>query len=80
MYLVYSVIAQIYFEKLKNCNDIKLPTFSKDSDHFDTFQNFEVLAREISIAGDKDNAGLMEWRKAFNMPKLFSDAIKNMNK
>tara|TARA_B100001094_G_scaffold303366_2_gene331424 strand:+ start:545 stop:1786 length:1242 start_codon:yes stop_codon:yes gene_type:complete len=41
-------------------------------------KNFEVLAREISIAGDKDNAGLMEWRKAFNMPKLFSDAIKNM--
>ena len=42
-------------------------------------KNFEVLAREISIAGDKDNGGLMEWRKAFNMPKLFSDAIKNMS-
>jgi len=37
-------IANIYLDILKDCNNIKLPFFANDSDHFDSFQNFEILA------------------------------------
>jgi len=58
-------IAQIYFEELKNCDDIKLPIFSNDSDHFDTFQNFEVLANDRDSLKEylsKNNIGsIIQW-------------------
>jgi len=37
-------IANIYLDILKDCDNIKLPFFANDSDHFDSFQNFEILA------------------------------------
>ena len=38
-------------------------------------KDFAELASEISISGNASSGGLMPWRKAAEMPKLFSDAI-----
>ena len=38
-------------------------------------KDFAELASEISTSGNASSGGLMPWRKAADMPKLFSDAI-----
>jgi peptidyl-prolyl cis-trans isomerase SurA len=38
-------------------------------------KDFAELASEISTSGNASSGGLMPWRKAAEMPKLFSDAI-----
>ena len=38
-------------------------------------KDFSELASEISTSGNASSGGLMPWRKAADMPKLFSDAI-----
>ena len=38
-------------------------------------KDFSELASEISTSGNASSGGLMPWRKAAEMPKLFSDAI-----
>tara|TARA_Y100000389_G_C17135191_1_gene352176 strand:- start:181 stop:615 length:435 start_codon:yes stop_codon:yes gene_type:complete len=37
-------IADMYLNGLDNINGLSLPFFDNDIDHFDTFQNFEVLS------------------------------------
>jgi len=58
-------IASIYFEMLKDCDDIKMPIFNDDSDHFDTFQNFEVLVKnrdKLKEHLSKNNIGtIIQW-------------------
>lgn len=39
-------------------------------------EDFSKLAIELSISSNAQNGGFMDWRKAEEMPKLFSDAIK----
>ena len=41
----------------------------------DEGKDFAELASEISTSGNASSGGLMPWRKAADMPKLFSDAI-----
>ena len=38
-------------------------------------EDFSQLAKELSISSNSQNGGLMNWRKAEEMPKLFSDAV-----
>jgi peptidyl-prolyl cis-trans isomerase SurA len=38
-------------------------------------EDFSQLATELSISSNAQNGGLMNWRKAEEMPKLFSDAV-----
>ena len=38
-------------------------------------KDFGELASEVSTSGNASSGGLMPWRKAAEMPKLFSDAI-----
>ena len=34
-----------------------------------------LIAKEVSISSNADNGGLMPWRKAIEMPELFSNAV-----
>ena len=58
-------IANIYLDILKDCDNIKLPFFDNDSDHFDTFQNFEILANyrdELKNYLSENNVGtIIQW-------------------
>ena len=38
-------------------------------------EDFSKIAIELSISSNAQNGGFMDWRKAEEMPKLFSDAI-----
>ena len=42
-------------------------------------ESFEEIAIDSSLNNYIQNQGLMEWKKANEMPKLFSEAIKNKN-
>ena len=39
--------------------------------------SFSELAKEYSISSNASNGGLMDWRKAIDMPELFENALKN---
>ena len=38
--------------------------------------SFSELAKEYSISSNASNGGLMDWRKAIDMPELFENALK----
>ena len=40
-------------------------------------QSFSELASEYSISSNASNGGLMDWRKAIDMPELFENALKD---
>ncbi len=39
--------------------------------------SFSELAKEYSISSNASNGGLMDWRKAIDMPELFENALKD---
>lgn len=39
-------------------------------------EEFSELAKEYSISGNASTGGLLSWRRAVEMPKLFEDALK----
>jgi len=41
-------------------------------------EDFSLIAQQISISGDASSGGMMKWRKAIDMPKLFSEAIQDI--
>jgi peptidyl-prolyl cis-trans isomerase SurA len=41
----------------------------------DANESFEVIAKEISLAGNASSGGLMPWRKIADMPKVFGEAL-----
>ena len=40
-------------------------------------EDFSELAKEFSISGNASNGGLIDWRKAADMPQLFEDALND---
>ena len=40
-------------------------------------EDFSSLAKEVSKSRNSQNGGLMDWRKLFEMPDLFSTELKN---
>ena len=36
---------------------------------------FQTLAKEVSKSSNAQNGGLMPWRRAIEMPELFSNAV-----
>ena len=42
----------------------------------DNDEDFETIAREVSLAGNASSGGLMPWRKIADMPKVFGAALK----
>ena len=38
-------------------------------------EDFSNIAKEVSISSNADNGGLMPWRRAIEMPELFSNAV-----
>jgi peptidyl-prolyl cis-trans isomerase SurA len=41
----------------------------------DANESFEVIAKEVSLAGNASSGGLMPWRKIADMPKVFGEAL-----
>ena len=39
-------------------------------------ENFEAIAKEVSLAGNASSGGLMPWRKIADMPKVFGAALE----
>ncbi|MDC0873449.1 peptidylprolyl isomerase [Gammaproteobacteria bacterium] len=39
-------------------------------------EDFETIAREVSLAGNASSGGLMPWRKIADMPKVFGAALE----
>lgn len=39
-------------------------------------ENFEEIAKEVSLAGNAESGGLMPWRKIADMPEVFGSALK----
>ena len=39
-------------------------------------ENFETIAKEVSLAGNASSGGLMPWRKIADMPKVFGEALE----
>ena len=44
-------------------------------------EDFATIAKELSLSANGGNGGLMQWRKAIDMPKIFADGLdeKNIN-
>jgi len=42
-------------------------------------EEFAIIAEEISLASNAKDGGLMKWRKAADMPKLFADGLNKKN-
>ena len=42
----------------------------------DNNEDFETIAREVSLAGNASSGGLMPWRKIADMPKVFGAALE----
>ena len=40
-------------------------------------EDFSELAKEFSISGNASNGGLINWRKAIDMPQLFEEALND---
>ena len=47
----------------------------------DNGEDFATIAKELSLSANGGNGGLMQWRKAIDMPKIFADGLdeKNIN-
>lgn len=61
------LVRQILVKTLNEANDV----ISK----LNAGENFGELATKVSISSNASNGGLMDWRKAADMPRLFSNAI-----
>jgi peptidyl-prolyl cis-trans isomerase SurA len=64
-------VRQILVKNIKDINVIEKKIEDGES--------FEEIAIDSSLNSYIQNQGLMEWKKANEMPKLFSDAIKDKN-
>ena len=42
----------------------------------DNNEDFETIARDVSLAGNASSGGLMPWRKIADMPKVFGAALE----
>ena len=65
------LVRQILVKNIKDINVIEKKIEDGES--------FEEIAIDSSLNSYIQNQGLMEWKKANEMPKLFSDAIKDKN-
>ena len=61
------LVRQILVKKLNQANNVIL--------RIDNGEDFADIAKDISISSNASDGGAMQWRKAVDMPKLFSDAL-----
>lgn len=61
------LIKQILVKKLNQANKVVL--------RIENGEDFSDIAKDISISSNASDGGTMQWRKAVDMPKLFSDAL-----
>ena len=61
------LIKQILVKNLNQANKVVL--------RIDNGEDFSDIAKDISISSNASDGGTMQWRKAVDMPKLFSDAL-----
>jgi peptidyl-prolyl cis-trans isomerase SurA len=61
------LVRQILVKKLNQANNVIL--------RIDNGEDFADIAKDISISSNASDGGAMQWRKAIDMPKLFSDAL-----
>ena len=48
---------------------------NKAIERIDNGEDFSIVAKDISVSSNALDGGLMQWRKAADMPELFSNAI-----
>ena len=61
------LIKQILVKNLNQANKVVL--------RIENGEDFSDIAKDISISSNASDGGTMQWRKAVDMPKLFSDAL-----
>ena len=61
------LIKQILVKNLNQANKVVL--------RIENGEDFSDIAKDISISSNASAGGTMQWRKAVDMPKLFSDAL-----
>ena len=61
------LVRQILVKNLNQANNVIL--------RIDNGEDFADIAKDISISSNASDGGAMQWRKAVDMPKLFSDAL-----
>ena len=61
------LIKQILVKNLNQANKVVL--------RIENGEDFSDIAKDISISSNASDGGTMQWRKAIDMPKLFSDAL-----
>lgn len=61
------LVRQILVKNLNQANNVIL--------RIDNGEDFADIAKDISISSNASDGGVMQWRKAVDMPKLFSDAL-----
>lgn len=61
------LIKQILVKNLNQANKVVL--------RIENDEDFSDIAKDISISSNASDGGTMQWRKAVDMPKLFSDAL-----
>lgn len=61
------LVKQVLVKTLKEANQAILRIKNGD--------DFSDIARDISLSANASDGGIMQWRKAVDMPKLFSDAL-----
>ena len=65
------LIKQILVKNLNQANKVVL--------RIENGEDFSDIAKDISISSNASDGGTMQWRKAVDMPKLFSDALSKKN-
>jgi peptidyl-prolyl cis-trans isomerase SurA len=65
------LIKQILVKNLNQANKVVL--------RIENDEDFSDIAKDISISSNASDGGTMQWRKAVDMPKLFSDALSKKN-
>ena len=61
------LLKQILVKNLNQANKVVL--------RIENGEDFSDIAKDISISSNASDGGTMQWRKAVDMPKLFSDAL-----
>ena len=52
---------------------------NKAIERIDNGEDFSLVAKDISVSSNALDGGLMQWRKAVDMPELFSNAINKQD-